>query len=131
MMSVSYTPAPGLAFVRKIETAERYAGSQIVIPEQARDKIAASQWEIVACGGPELCMDEDCTRIHIYSQTVEHQGVWVTPAGKVLEEKAWHPVDIVPGDWVLVKKRAPMPTPDPELYVIRQADALGRFVERG
>lgn len=133
-------PAPGLAFVRKIATQENYAGSAILIPEQARDKTAASQWEIVACGAPEPCDDEDCERKHTFLDDAQRVALLYprhpdaeTPY--LRDERPdltfRHLCDIKPGDWVLCRKRSPSVTPDPDLFVIRQADVLGRFVERG
>jgi hypothetical protein len=118
------TPAPGLAFIRKIHTDERYRGSAIVIPEAARDKLAELQWEIVSVGAPEPCDDEDCERHHglrFSVHTDETNALTHTSQGLV------HPCDLAPGDWVLVRKRAESATPEPGLYVIRQSDVLGRF----
>lgn len=116
------TPAPGLAFVRKIETQDRYAGGSILIPEQARDRVSASQWEIVACGAPEICTDEDCERFH-------YDLIAADPGEKAVEIR-WHePYNLQEGDWVLVRKRAPSVTPEPDLFVVKQSDVLGKFIE--
>ena len=103
-------PARGLAFIKHIQTDERYAGGHIVIPPQARDKVAKQQFIVAAVGKYENCDDEDCRRLHNkYNQHV-------------------HALTI--GDWVLVRNRSWMQTPDPEVYVVRQDAILGKFVER-
>lgn len=114
-------PMPGLCFVRKISTVEQYPGSQIIVPEQARDKIVEAQWEIVSVGAPEPCDDEDCERWHHH----------VAGPGGMVNEDHWmeHPCDLAPGDWVLTRKRSVVPSPQPELYIVRQDDCIGRFVE--
>lgn len=130
-VSLVPTPAPGLAFVRKIQTAETYGGSAIIVPEQARDKVSAEQWEIVSVGAPEPCDDEDCARKHLY---IMSNGSWIyiAPMSNVRfetekEPEKRHPCDLVPGEWVLVRKRAPVPSPEPDLWIIRQDDCIGRF----
>ena len=115
------TPAHGLAFIRRIATEECYRGGAILIPEQVRDKIVSDQWEVVSVGAPEPCDDEDCERIHDEGQ----QSLYV-PGGPDRS----HPVYLIEGDWVLAKKRAPMATPDPDIFVVRVDDVIGRFVER-
>lgn len=115
------TPAPGLAFVRKIQTAEQYPGSQIIVPEQARDKVANDQWEIVACGAPEPCEDEACERQH-------HQDILIHP--RLLDNYGpgrTHPCHLAPGDWVLTRKRSVVPSPQPELFIVKQDDVIGKF----
>lgn len=119
-MSATITPAPGLALIRRIQTAETYAGSAIIIPEQARDKVSAEQFEVVSVGVPEPCDDEDCERAH---RTVE-------PFVDGCSPEVVHPCDLEPGDWVLCRKRSWMATPDPDIFVIRCDDVLARFVEQ-
>lgn len=110
------SPAPGLAFVRKIQTAETYGGSAIIVPEQARDKVSESQWEIASVGDLEECKDEECPRPH-------------DPTGDFLNGpvQMWHPCDLAPGDWVLCRKRSVVPSPQPELFIVKQDDVIGRF----
>lgn len=109
------TPAPGLAFVSKIATEENYRGSGILIPEQARDKVSAEQWEIVVTGAGDPCDDEDCERWH-----------WMETGPGYIGQRV-HPCHVQPGDWVLVRKRAPVASPEPDLWIIRQDDVIGRF----
>ena len=105
-----FFPARGLVFIRKIETEETYAGSPIVIPDPARDKVAQCQFLVVSVGDYEWCDDpEDCPRIH-------HRGVM-------------HKHRLCVGDWVLLRKRSWMASPDPDLYIARQVDVLGVFQE--
>jgi co-chaperonin GroES (HSP10) len=103
-------PARGLAYIRHIKTAETYAGGRIVVPETARDKVAAQQFVVTAVGDYENCDDEDCPRSHNkFNQHVHSLTV---------------------GDWILVRNRAWMGTPDPDVFVVRQDAILGKFVER-
>lgn len=120
-MTLNVTPAPGLLFVRRIETEDTYRGSPIIIPEASRDKLAGQQWEVVSVGMCEVCDDEDCERPHVV----------VFPDGIAIDRaKQGHPCDLKSGDWVLARKRAEAVTPDPTIYAIRQDDILGRFEER-
>jgi hypothetical protein len=106
-----FFPARGLAFIRHIQTAETYAGSPIVIPEQARDRVAKQQFVVTSVGDYERCDDPDeCNRPH-------HRGLF-------------HKHRLMVGDWVLARNRSWMLTPDPDVYVIRQADILGTFQEK-
>ena len=106
-----FYPARGLAFVKHIETQETYAGSPIIIPEQTRDKVAKQQMIVVGLGNYERCEDlEECNRPH--TKSGEHQ----------------HRLKV--GDWVLARNRSWGQTPDPEIYVIRQSDILGKFEEK-
>lgn len=103
-----FIPARGLAFIRHIEAAESYAGSTLIIPAKARDKIAKRQFVVTAVGGWEFCDDEDCERPH-------PQGL--------------HLCSLDVGDWVLCRNRTWETTPDPDIFVIRQSDVLGVFEE--
>ena len=110
MIDIGY-PSRGLAYIKHIKTAETYAGSPIIIPEPARDKVSAQQFEVVAVGNYEICEDPDeCRRHHTKRGEHVHR----------LEE----------GDWVLVRNRAWLSTPDPDVFVVRQDAILGKFVER-
>lgn len=103
-------PARGLAYVRHIQTEENYRGSPILIPAQARDKVAKDQMIVVSVGDYERCEEPDeCDRPH-------YKGVF-------------HKHHLMQGDWVLARHRSWMQTPDPDVYVIRQADILGKFEE--
>jgi co-chaperonin GroES (HSP10) len=105
-------PASGLAFIRHIETESTYRGGTILIPETARDKVAKQQFVVVAVGDAERCEDEDCNRYHDSDFSA-----------------VFHPCDLSPGDWVLCRNRSWSLTPDPDIFVIRQGDMVGRFVE--
>ncbi len=107
-------PARGLAFIKHVETEECYRGGNILIPEQARDKIAKMQFIVVARGEDERCEDEDCDRPHLHS----------IPQGEL-----YHPGWAEVGDWVLCRNRSWALTPDPNIFVVRQSDILGKFVE--
>lgn len=103
-------PARGLALIRRIETAETYGNSSIIVPETTRDRIAACQFTLVAIGNYAFCEDiEECPRRHT--------------------KKNEHRHELMVEDWVLVKFRSWGNTPDPDLYVVRQDDILARFRE--
>ena len=103
-------PAPGLAFIKHVVTAETYAGGTIIIPDQIRDKVAQQQMIVVMVGDYERCADPDeCNRPH-------HKGFL-------------HKHRLQEGDWVLCRNRQWLATPDPEVYVIRQCHILGIFKE--
>ena len=109
-MLLGLKPARGRAFIRHIETAESYAGSPIVIPAQARDKVARQQFVVVSVGDYEFCEDSDeCPRPHT--------------------KKGEHKHRLMQGDWVLCRNRAWSGTPDPDVYVINVNDILGVFRE--
>lgn len=103
-------PPRGKAYIRHIETAEQYTGSSILIPAQARDKVARDQFVIVSVGDYERCPDPDeCDRPH--------------------HKERYHRHRLMIGDWVLVRHNAWMATPDPSVYVVRTDDILGVFEE--
>jgi co-chaperonin GroES (HSP10) len=107
---VGVVPARGLAFVKHIQTEETYRGGSIIIPDQARDKVARQQTIVVSVGDYERCDDlEECNRPH-------------TKAGE-------HKHRLMEGDWVLCRNRSWGLTPDPDIYVIRVVDILGIFTE--
>lgn len=107
----SFYPAAGRAFIRRITTADTYANSPILIPIQAREKVAKHQFEVVKLGDYERCEDpEECKRPH-------HKGFLHKHRLKV-------------GDWVLARNRSWAQTPDPDVFVIWQRDILAVFQER-
>jgi hypothetical protein len=108
-------PARGLAYIRRIAVAESYNGSKIILTAKSRDKIIAQQFEVVAVGNYEFCevdADDECPR-------------WHTKSGRE------HPHRLEIGDWILVKNRAWMLTPDPEVFVVKQDAILGVFETTG
>ena len=103
-------PARGRVFLRRVETEDTYRGGRIIVPDQARDKVARQQFIVVKVGNYERCEDPDeCSRRHT----------------KYLE----HPHRLQINDWVLVRNRAWVASPDPNLYICRQDDVLGVFEE--
>lgn len=103
-------PARGLLYVRKIETEEVYRGGRVLIPQQAQDKIAKHQFEVVSVGDYARCPDVDeCSRPH--TKFGEHRHY------------------LVVGSWILAKNRSWGHTVDPDIYVLRQDDVLGVFQE--
>lgn len=106
-------PARGRAFVRRIETAEAYSGGRVLIPIQAREKVSRQQFVIEALGDYEFCEAdswEDCP-LAGHTKRGEHR----------------HRLQC--GDWVLLRNRSWDLTPDPHVFVVRQADILGVFKE--
>ncbi len=114
-------PARGLAFIKHIETEDTYRGGKILIPDQARDKIAKMQFTVVDVGEAEVCEEpDDCLRQH---------NLHVIPGTWKVKDDLFHPCDVKVGDWVICRNRSWSATPDPDLYVVRQSDVLGKFVE--
>lgn len=109
-MELGY-PAPGLAFIKHVETVETYANSPIIVTAATRDAISKTQFVVVSVGDYERCEADpgDCLRHH--------------------DKRGRHPHRLVESDWVLVKNRSWSPTPDPEVFVCRQIDILGKFKE--
>jgi hypothetical protein len=108
---IGVVPARGLCYIRHITTEDRYPGSLIYITDKSRDAIAKQQFEVVALGKYEICEEpEECRR---------HHNKWNQ-----------HVHRLMCGDWVLVKNRAWLATPDPDVFVVRQDAILGKFVER-
>jgi hypothetical protein len=108
---VGVKPARGLAYIRKVATQETYAGGRIVVPDPVRDKVSAMQFEVVSLGNYEKCSDLDVCPFLTHSKRGEHK----------------HRLQV--GDWVLCRNRSWAPTPDPDVYVIKQAHILGVFRE--
>lgn len=109
-------PARGLAFIRHVTTEDRYQGGSIIIPEHIRDKVAKQQFDVVAVGELEYCDEEsECNR--------PHKVVGFPP-------EYLHRCQVEAGDWVLCRNRSWAMTPDPDVYVVRQSDILGKWVEQ-
>lgn len=103
-------PARGRAFIRHISTCETYASGKIVVPEHVRDKVARQQFILLSVGDYPRCDDpEGCDRPH--TKRGEHRHHLHT------------------GDWILVRNRAWLATPDPDVYVCNTDDILGVFRE--
>jgi co-chaperonin GroES (HSP10) len=107
---VGVRPARGKCFIRRIETEETYRGGSIFITAKSREKVATCQFVVVSVGDYEACHDlDECNRPH-------HKGFMHKHRLKV-------------GDWVVVRNRTWLATPDPDVFVCRQADVLGKFEE--
>jgi co-chaperonin GroES (HSP10) len=110
---VGFKPARGLAWIKKVVTEETYRGGRLIIPDQARDKVAKQQFSVVALGDYEFCgydSWEECPLAH-HTKRSEHR----------------HRLQVE--DWVVCRNRAWGSTPDPDVYVIRVSDVLGLFKE--
>jgi hypothetical protein len=119
---IGVVPARGLAFIRRIVTAETYANSPIVLTNKSRDAVANCQFTIVAVGNYEYCDDDECPRRH--SKRVRH----ATRRGEPVTVRE-HPHQLKVTDWVLVKNKSWNATPDPNVYLVKQSDILGKFEE--
>ena len=123
------TPARGLAFIRHVTTEDRYAGGSIIIPDHVRDKVSRQQFNVVAVGLGDICEEpDDCGREHDVLCTSVEQRLPHGVIGSVTAEHL-HTYQVRPGDWVLCRNRSWAATPDPDIYVIRQSDILGKWVE--
>lgn len=80
--------ARGVVLVRKAETEETLPGGKIVIPDDARAKLASYQVEIVDVGPPEICENDACQRDH--DPTRRH----------------FIPESVKPGAWAIVRPRS-------------------------
>jgi co-chaperonin GroES (HSP10) len=110
---LGFKPARGLAWLRKVETEETYRGGRLIIPDQARDKVAKQQFIVVALGDYEFCGAdswEDCPLAH-HTKRGEHR----------------HRLQV--GDWVVARNRSWGDTLDPNVYDIRVEYILGVFQE--
>lgn len=137
-------PARGLLLVRPIEPEETYVGGKIIVPEVARQRLTTNQCECVAIGDSEICLDEDCERLHTWTPQRDPKtfGKWsqrrgtrwlLWSAGKNAEYYDTnrdaiyaHPKPCKPGDWLLVTPRSYLETGEPErkLWLVRQRDVL-------
>lgn len=112
-------------YVRPVETEDRLPGGRIIIPEDARQKFASHQVQIVAVGEPEICEDETCSRQHGLHAGFHPTGEWF--------EEHYHgvPADLREGAWALVRPRSftPVGHDGDKLYAVRQSDVLACFVE--
>jgi hypothetical protein len=87
------SPARGVLFVRHVETADQLPGGRILLPASVQAALTQLQMTVVDVGLPVVCEDQDCGRRHGW----ETDKVWTARV---------HPVDVAPGDWVVVKPRS-------------------------
>lgn len=95
-------PAPGWCLVRLAATAETYAGSRIIIPDNVRERVARNQVEIAALPIHDArCDDADCPRPHPHPL----------------------PQPLAVGDWAIASPRALIALPDhQDLYLCAVGD---------
>ena len=110
---ITGTPARGLVWVRKVETAETLPGGVVILPQEVRDGLTSCQAEVVAVGAPVVCEDEDCERLH-------------TP-DPVVWKRQTHWPHVEPGQWVVVTHRALGETDQEGVYCCTQDDVLARL----
>lgn len=111
-MTTTFSPLPGWAIVRMVETDERFPGSRIVIPDSVRDRVARNQAEVVAVSdrGGE-CEAESCEWTH-------EDGYHVVPE------------TLCPGAWVLLESRSLVPIPGvDDQYLVPIDLVVGCFTE--
>lgn len=107
-------PARGTVLLRKPQTEESLPGGSIIIPQEARERLAANQMQVVSIGEPEICAwPEDCSEFaHTFLSLKE----------------VVHPIDprIIPGAWVIIRPRSLVELPDGQ-YLVRQSEVYGVF----
>lgn len=110
----SVMPARGKVLIKKPNTEETLPGGRIVIPEQARERYAANQFEIVEVGDDPFCdYPDDCScETHRFLSLRD----------------VVHPLDsrIIAGAWVIVRPRCLVDAGD-GLYLVNHNDILGVF----
>lgn len=130
-------PERGRLLVRPVDAAESFAGSRLVIPVEARERLTAHQVEVIAVGAFAECdparsrAERKCERAHereLCAICSEYplgfgRGVCCGAGRRV------HPHPIVAGAWLLVRPRSTLAGPLPERaeFFIHQDDVLGIF----
>ena len=126
MTPTQLIPARGMLLVRPVRTADTFAGGRIIVPDEAREKLAANQVEVVAVGAFAECdparsrAERKCEREHTFvSRSYGDRGPLVRVHA--------HPIRV--GAWLLVRPRSTIAGPDPERteYFVHQDDVLGIF----
>ena len=103
----------GLVLVRPVETSERYAGGHIIIPDSAREKLAALQVEIVDVGPDALCEDDDCERLHDHGEDGRGRAC------------RFHPFVVKIGAWALITAHSQVEVDaEAKLWCVRQDDVV-------
>ena len=141
-------PARGRILVRPADAAESYAGSSLIIPSEARERLTAHQVEVIAVGAFAECDPErskaerKCERRHELFTNHERtcQPIYVEGSPHGLCDELHdcanrrgvmrvHPHNITVGSWLLVRPRSTIPGPSPERaeYFVHQDDVLGIF----
>ena len=99
-------PAPGRVLLRPIETEPSIGRIQLL--DSTRENMTPNQYEVVECGPPSRCEDEECERPHHFAWAASNR----------------HAIPCVGGDWVLVRHRAVAPTDTDGLVIAWQDDIL-------
>lgn len=110
------SPARGRCLVRRVETAESFAGSKIVLPDVVREKIAAQQVEILAVGAAAYCDDDECNRLH--------QVQWKRKPITGDRPSRVHVFTGRAGAWALLAPRSLVECGDDDTYLVQQDDVL-------
>ena len=113
-------PARGRLLVRPVEVEETRAGGRVILIADTRERMTLGQCEVVAVGALAECDPErsraerKCERLHHYETSPERIGVRV------------HPCEISRGDWLLVRPRAFIDSPNPEKkeWFVHQDDVI-------
>lgn len=105
------TPARGLVTLRRVETPDMLPAGRIVLTPETREQLTSQQMEVVAIGAPPVCEDADCERPHELGED------WRT-----------HAIHFRRRDWVLVRHRSLVETPEAGLYACQQDDILAVLV---
>lgn len=118
--------ARGLLLVRPPETDETLPGGLIALVAETRERMTASQCEVIAVGAPEACDPSSsraarkCERIH---------GVANAPNYSLMRV---HLCPVAVGDWLLVRPRSFIlgPSPERKEWFVAQ-DAVIAILGRG
>ena len=102
---MTYRPLPGTLLVKPIETHETQPGGVIVLLDSTRERLLQLQAEVLACGSPVFCENEECGRVH-----------WTSGWGP--ETQHVYPDQIKPGAWILMEPRQLVETLTPGLFVL-------------
>jgi hypothetical protein len=114
---MTLTPRPGWVVVRRSQTAERYAGSSLIIPDTVRADVARNQWDIVALPAYGVrCEDyrPDLQCCDVAWKHLQHGTQWYHAI----------PTHLEPSSWVLLRPRSVFPVPGHRDLYLCPLDAL-------
>lgn len=106
-MPTTLIPARGLLTVRAVQTHDTLGSGVIVVPDTAKGRLTAWQWDVIAVGPPAFCARRKCDRAHIGEGNART-----------------HVCDVRAGDWIVARPRseAPLPSDTGGVCVVAQDD---------
>lgn len=108
-MPTQLIPARGLLLVRRVDAEDTFAGGRVLVPDSAKARLTAWQWDVVAVGLPAVCDARKCDRHH-----------------EVVKGVRVHPCDVRAGDWIMVRPRSDVEVDTlAGLCVVAQDDVWG------